>query len=350
MRRGWIILTVLAAIGTYGDAIGQEQQDTADAWAPGEHVRAFYSGHSLSDGVPEAVGQIARSLGHQLDFEVQSVGYSLLRQRAQGEGLNVAEELRQPGKYDVLVVTERHDLPKIARDERTAFHLADMARHMLAGNSDGEVLFYHTWLNLDLADPLPWVDYERTVAAMWECVASRANLDLPARSSGVPRVRVLPGGSALAELVAALWEGTVPGIEASDPGTRVRLLFSDDVHMSEIGRYFMGLVHYAVLFGQSPEGAEIPGFLPVETGRAMQQLAWQHAATYGRGANAAAQHDMAACRDLMANEVCPAYAAFRQGTRVPILGALKRQSDTSRCRRTYSDGQDPDNPFAAPGN
>ena len=47
--------------------------------------------------------------------------------------------------------------------------------------------------------------------AMWECVASRANLDLPGRDN-VPRVRVGPGGGALAELVAALWNDKVPGV------------------------------------------------------------------------------------------------------------------------------------------
>jgi hypothetical protein len=87
------------------------------AWTPRDHVRAFYSGHSLSEGVPEIVEQIARPLGYRRDFEEQILGYSLLRQRTKGAGLNVAEELRQPrrlasgDKYDVLVVAERHDLP-----------------------------------------------------------------------------------------------------------------------------------------------------------------------------------------------------------------------------------------------
>jgi hypothetical protein len=139
--------------------MSEEAREAAgtSAWAPRDHVRAFYSGHSLSEGVPEVVEQIARSLGHRLDFETQVLGYSLLRQRTKGEvtsatewpgyraghnrkgaGLNVAEELRQRrrlapgGRYDVLVVTERHDLPGIARKERTAFYLADMARHLLA--------------------------------------------------------------------------------------------------------------------------------------------------------------------------------------------------------------------------
>jgi len=244
-RLSMILATLIILNGDWGVAMSEEAREAAgtSAWAPREHVRAFYSGHSLSEGVPEVVEQIARSLRHRLNFEVQVLGYSLLRQRTKGEvpsssewpgyraghnrgsaGLNVAEELRQPrrlapgDKYDVLVVTERHDLPDIARKERTAFYLTDMAKHLLAGNPDAEVLLYHTWLNVDPDAPSPWIDYERAVSPMWECIASRANLDLPARGN-VPRVRVLPGGSALAELAAALWDGKVPGIAV---GARVR--------------------------------------------------------------------------------------------------------------------------------
>jgi len=253
-RLGAILASALMILnGVGGVAMSEEAREATatSAWAPRDHVRAFYSGHSLSDGVPEVVEQIARSLGHRLDFETQSMGYSLLRQRTRGEvpsasdwpgyragsnrggaGVNVAEELRQPrrlgsgDKYDALVVTERHDLPAIARKERTAFYLTDMAKHLLAGNPDAEVLFYHTWLNLDPDAPWSWINYERAVSPMWECIASRANLDLPARGN-TPRIRVLPGAVALAELTAALWEGKVPGVKGTNPGERVRLLFSD---------------------------------------------------------------------------------------------------------------------------
>jgi hypothetical protein len=370
-----VILAALIILnGDRGVAMSEEAREAAgmSVWAPRDHVRAFYSGHSLSEGVPEVVEQIARSLGHRLDFEAQILGYSLLRERTKGEvpsasewpgyraghnrgsaGLNVAEELRQPrrlapgDKYDVLVVTERHDLPAIARTERTAFYLTDMAKHLLIGNPDAEVLLYHTWLHVDPDAPWPWIDYERAVSPMWECIASRANLDLPARGD-VPRVRVLPGGGALAELVAALWDGKVPGVAASAPGARVRLLFSDNVHMSDVGRYFIALVHYAVLFGRNPGGAAIPTPLPPETGRYMQTLAWQYVVSYGQRANAAVRRDMATCRTLMQKEVCPAYAAFRQSKGVPVLAILKRQFDTYCCRREYADAHDPENPFASP--
>jgi hypothetical protein len=368
-----ILAALIILSGPGGVAMSEEAREATgvSAWKPRDHIRAFYSGHSLSEGVPEVVEQIARSLGHRLDFETQSMGYSLLRQRTKGEvpsasewpgyragsnrgatGLNVAEELRQPrrlasgDKYDALVVTERHDLPAIARKERTAFYLTDMARHLLTGNPDAEVLLYHTWLNLDPDAPWPWIDYERAVLPMWECVASRANLDLPARGN-VPRVRVLPGGGALAELAAAMWEGKVPGVAGTSPGERVRLLFSDNVHMSDAGRYFIALVHYAVLFGRNPEGAAIPTPLAPETGRYMQTLAWQYAVSYGKRANAAVRRDMATCRTLMQKEVCPAYAAL-QSQGVPVLATLKRQYNAYRCGREYADAHDPENPFASP--
>ncbi|UPJ51698.1 hypothetical protein IVB30_10300 [Bradyrhizobium sp. 200] len=362
-----MILAALIMLNGGGVAMSEEAREAAgmSAWPPRDRVRAFYSGHSLSEGVPEVVEEIARSLGHRLDFEAQVLGYSLLRQRTKGEvtsaaewpgyraghnrkgaGLNVAEELRQPDKYDVLVVTERHDLPAIARKERTAFYLTDMTKHLLTGNPDAEVLLYHSWLNVDPDAPWPWIDYERAILPMWECIASRANLDLPARGD-VPRVRVLPGGGALAEVAAALWDGKVPGVAANSPGERVRLLFSDNVHMSETGRYFIALAHYAVLFGRSPEGAAMPASLAPVTGRYMQTLAWQYAASYGQRANAAARRDMATCRTLMQSQVCPAYAAF-QSKGVPVLATIRRQFNTYLCGREYADGHDAENPFASP--
>lgn len=379
MRKVWLarLCAVLASwiifAGCGGLVMSEEARkgESASAWTSRDHVRAFYSGHSLTEGIPEVVAQIAQSLRHRLDFEVQVMGYSLLRQRTKGEvpsasdwpgyraghnrrgaGLNVAEELRHPRrltpgeKYDVLVVTERHDLPAIARSERTAFYLTEMAKQLVAGNPDAEVLFYHSWLHLNPDAPWPWIDYERAISPMWECLASRANLDLPARAGG-PRVRVLPGGSALAEMAAALWDGKVPGISVDAPGARVRLLFSDSVHMSDVGRYYMALVHYAILFGRSPVGAVVPRAISPEFGRFMQDLAWQFASSYGKGANAAAQRDMATCRSLMQEDVCPAYVAFQKGTRVPVVATLKRQLDTYFCRREYVDGRDPANPFAS---
>lgn len=338
------------------------------AWTHRTELRAFYSGHSLSDGLPEVVEQIARARGQNFEFEVQTAGYSTIRERTQGadrgarewtgyragqnrrgSGLDVARELRAPtrlsgeGPYDVLVVTERHDLPVVARAEQTALYLTHFARQLLAGNPRGEVLLYHSWLDLDVAAPHAWVNYERSVRRLWECVASRANLELGAADA--PRVRVLPGGSALAELVMALWEGRVPEISAQSGAERVQAVFADNVHLSDLGRYFLGLVHYAVLYGQSPEGAPIPSALAPAAGKFMQQLAWQHVREYGRIVDAAARRDMASCRSLLTNELCPAYHRLRTRNDTSWLVGVKRTLQAYRCGRGYVDPDDAENPF-----
>ena len=337
------------------------------AWRERGAVRAFYSGHSLSDGVPELVEQIARARGHTLAFEVQTAGYSLLRERTrgsdphaseysgyrsgnnrQGSGLDVASELRAPKRlgpgerYDALVVTERHDLPVVACDEQTATYLVHAARQLLAGNPEAEIYLYHTWLELDVSAPRAWIAYEKSVRRLWECVASRANLALDATAVG-PRVRVLPGGSALAELVEALWDGKVPGLARLAPAERVKLLFRDNVHPSDTGRYYLALVHYAVLYGQSPEGAALPAGIEPELGTFMQQLAARHVRTYGAIANAAARRSMAFCREVMQREICAAYHQLRSGS--GLVAALKRKAKVYDCQRSYAGADDPDNPF-----
>ena len=78
----------------------------------------------------------------------------------------------------------------------------------------------------------------------------------------------------------------------------------------------------------------------------MQTLAWQYAVSYGQRANDSARRDMASCRTLMQKEVCPAYAALRQGK--GVLATVKRQFETYSCRREYADAKDPENPFGSP--
>jgi hypothetical protein len=333
-------------------------------------VRAFYSGHSLSDGVPEAVAAIAASLQREFDYEFQSRAGSLLRERTKGadvdaadfsgyrsgrnrrgEGLDVAKELRgerAPGRssapYDVLVVTERHDLPWSAYHESTARYLEHMVEQLATGNRGAQAFLYHTWLELDLDAPEPWIRYERSARRLWECVASRTNQEL--REHGrAGRVRVLPGATALAELVEEVLAGRVPGLDAGDARQRLRWLFRDEVHLAPAGIYFMGLVHYAVLFGQSPEGAVAPGDVPAAAVKPMQALAFQHARAYGQIAHAAAGRDMGACRGFAAYAMCPAFSALRGARDAGWLTRFSRMREQRACQQHYLERDDPKNPF-----
>lgn len=89
------------------------------------------------------------------------------------------------------------------------------------------------------------------------------------------RVGVIPGGLALVSLKHAVEAGRVPGMTGFFSS-----LFADGIHLTGAGRYFIGLVHYACLYGRSPVGLPAVGtngFVPTLTpaqARVFQQIAW----------------------------------------------------------------------------
>jgi len=328
--------------------------------AHAETLRAFYSGHSLSDGIPERVLEIAASLGRGLEFEFQSIPGSPIRLRTRGNdlsatgfpglktgrnrrgsGLDVEAELKQ--RYDVLVVTERHDLPYTAVTEHTAEYLRVLHDLVVRGNPSAQTLLYHGWLPIEFDKPQEFVAYERAALVLWECVASAVNGRLSSERRS-DRVKVLPGATALADLVERLARGGVPGAAGSTAAERVRLLFSDEVHLAPPGRYFMGAVHFAALFGRTPEGAAVPAEIPVELGRYMQRLAWEHVEGYSMRAVAAAERDKDLCRDYATQVMCPRmFERFdRKKGGIDGLRNVKRKLD---LQRVYADPNHPDNPF-----
>jgi hypothetical protein len=326
---------------------------------PASTLRAFYSGHSLSDGIPEQVMGIAQSLSAPFDFEFQSLPGSLIRKRTKGvdpnvpgwpglktganrrgSGLDVEAALRSP--WDALVVTERHGLPRDALEEETARYLRVLHDFAIAGNPNAQTLLYHTWLPIDFARPHAFVDYERAVLVLWECVASALNRDLEAAGRS-DRIRVLPGGTALADLVEMLARGDIPSVQGATPGERVKVLFSDHVHLTPSGKYFMGAVHYAALFGKSPEGAEIPAGIPGDLGTAMQKLAWEHVRTYSTRARAASARSMDVCRDYAVRVIVPRFHEhlFKGGA----IDAIRNAKRRTALQSAYADRNNPKNPF-----
>jgi hypothetical protein len=326
---------------------------------PRATVRAFYSGHSLSDGIPAEVQAIAQSRGQSLEYQFQSIPGSLIRQRTKGEnpdapdwpgfragqnregsGLDVEAELRRrpahvpnPDAYDVLVVTERHDLPYAIYDEHTIDYLRVLQDRLIEGNPQAQDYLYHSWLEIDLDAPEHFVRYERDALPLWECVASAVNRGLEADGRR-DRVRVLPGATALAELVEQLARGALPGASGATARERIQPLFSDRVHLTPLGRYFIGAVHYAALFGQSPEGSPAPAGVSPELARELQRIAWQHVSAYAPRSSVAAQRSAAVCTDYAVRVMCPAFAAHpRDESSVSIISGLKQNW---QCRRGFA--------------
>ena len=104
------------------------------------------------------------------------------------------------------------------------------------------------------------MDYYRAILKEWNSV------------SGNKPVRLVPGGPALIRLEHTIAEGKLPGV--SDFGA---FTFDDAIHLSAPGRYLVTLVHYACIFGESPEGKVTwaGSGLPQEQAAILQRIAWE---------------------------------------------------------------------------
>jgi hypothetical protein len=154
-----------------------------------------------------------------------------------------AREALQSAQYDAFVLTEMVELKDAIRYHGTPQALADWALLARGARPDIRIYLYETWHRLD--DPAGWaarVAQDR--ALLWEDKVLR-----PAMArEGVGVVYVIPAGQVMAAVIAAAEAGTLPGI--SDRAA----LFSDEIHLTDLGAYVVALTHYAVLMGRSPVG------------------------------------------------------------------------------------------------
>jgi len=291
----------------------------------------FISGHSLMDNpYADYLQLINQSLNVQYQWNQQIGIGSPIRVRTSGNQLppndwlgyhsgknrdsfdmDVISELTSPttigpnALYDALLITERHDIVDVIRWEYTNSLLHHYHNRLLAGNDQGETYLYHSWLNIDPADPQDWIGFETLMLNAWECVADKVNLTL--QSEGKTRsINVIPAGWALTQLLQHILDDEVPGFSGTD-AQKIDDLFSDNVHLNEAGVYYMAAISFAVVNKRSPEGAAIPAVIANNTAVVLQQLAWQYAQEYLANYR---PKTMASCRQIMVNQICPRYFNF----------------------------------------
>jgi hypothetical protein len=317
----------------------------------------FFSGHSLTDNpLPEYVTAIAQSLRATAWWNQQNIVGSPIAARTRGNdssgtafpgyregknrvgsGMDVVSELRNPQtidgqRYDTLIITERHDIVNTIVWENTIGYTRHFHDRLIEGNPQASTYLYHSWLGMpDKTAPRNWVNFERAVAPAWQCVAARVNESL-ALVGRRDRVVYLPAGLALASLVEQATQGTgVAGVTGSSVRETVDRLFSDDVHLTSLGIYYVALVNYASVYRQSPVGAWAPSGVTATQARSLQDVAWQavtaHFTTYS-------EPDNAQCRAVMRDSVCPAFYNFTN--RSDLVGT---------CPSTFS-GTAQNNPFS----
>ncbi len=297
--------------------------DTSGSTQAAPIQRLFVSGHSLTDPpMPAYLETIARSQGTPLQWNMQSIPGSPIRMRTDGSGpadayrhgtnregsnLDVLAEWRTPktvsgGLYDALLVAEQHGVLTALSFHDTPSALAGIHRQFTNINPAGTVWLYESWLSVDNKDdPSRWIAYERAASPVWQCVAASASRTLAAQGKPAT-IEAVPSGAALASLVEQAVAGRVDGLRAATPREAMNKLFTDDVHLTPLGHYYIASVVYATLWQRTPVGAQVPADVDAQAARALQQQAW------------------AFVSDWRATRRSPTFAACREQLRASFIG------------------------------
>ena len=292
-------VATVALLATF--AFGASGEARAPSFSPPAPIasdadRLFISGHSLTDRpLPDMLEAMANGAGRELSWQRQHIGGSSIRQRSAGIGeqtlgsgfaagtdrdgnpIDVLAEFNATaatGPYDVLIITEWHRALDAMWREGTAAHLRAFQDRFIGSNPAGLTYFFAPWADLsDLADPSDWVGYERRASPIWQCMVDTVNSGLAAGGRD-DRVHFIPASLALAELVARLTSGeAVAGFENFDSGEAIAQLFTDRVHLTEVGTYFVAAVTYATVFGDDAAASPLPASLDARQAESLRLLA-----------------------------------------------------------------------------
>ncbi|MCK6550885.1 hypothetical protein L6R52_33920 [Myxococcota bacterium] len=267
---------------------GVVRPDAGPAVDGGQRTRArpYFIGHSLvNHDMPAMVQDIARGLGMDHVYDVQVKNGTVLRvawdevnppgegRAADGEDGRPNTGLRLPGvarnalptgQFDVVVMTELGPIDNHVTWNCTAAYALEFYNLAVRANPETQVYYYETWGFHTDADYQGFIARSREV--IYEYVidgvnnpsvpprrpAGNGNCPHPSppatREPGKPML-MIPAGRGMALLDAAIQAGTVPGITSRSQ------LFRDQIHLTDLGNYFVALVQYATIYGRDPAGA-----------------------------------------------------------------------------------------------
>jgi hypothetical protein len=248
----------------------------------GNGLRAYHIGNSLTDGMNYYTQQLAIAAGFKDHFtDRQTIPGAPLWMNYQSDG-------------------------GFGTPHRKAFvgfaPLTDLVMQTFISNSDSEdpefSLKFYEDARVKSPNIRPWIygqwesvtpserepnstSWETRNRALMRIYLAHA-LNFNAATKG-KKTEVIPGGLALINLKKAFDAGKVPGLKDFFASN-----FSDDLHLSEAGRQFIGMVIFSNLYNQSPVGLPIvkigdngPAVTP-EQNKVYQQVAWDTVQSFRR--------------------------------------------------------------------
>lgn len=289
-----------------------------------QSTNAYYIGHSLTDYIPTMVHRLSEDRSSvEFDWEFQSIPGSPLsyhwgkmaennpNTRPHAHSFFEQSNGLPAGDFDALILTESVPM-NLNKIEYTYPYADSFYLYAEDHNPDIQVYVYEIWhclpngIGADCAR-LPaeaaWRQKLVDDLEVWERVVDSLN---SAHTPNKP-VCMIPGGQGLIKLYDAVLAGELPGIPQMDS------LFEDQIHLNDIGRYYIALIHFALLHNQNPQGLtnelrtqwgglykKIP---TVAQAAVLQRLAWETVNEYPRTCLSGAAQSSAQTRSSSQNIV-----------------------------------------------
>ncbi len=216
-------------------------------------------GHSLfaADG-PDMLQEALRAGLGQGEVRAQIINGAPLRYNWQesdsAEGVDARDVLPE-GKTTHLILTEAIPLANHTRWSDTEVYAQAFFGLAAAANPTVKVYLQETWHSLksgtgaavanDDNAHIPWRERLGSDLPAWEGIAAAVS---DGRSSDSATIEVIPAGQAMGRLYDEIAAERVPEL------TEINALFADDIHLNDLGHYFVAMVQYATLTGKDPVG------------------------------------------------------------------------------------------------
>tara|TARA_R110002072_G_scaffold253821_2_gene412605 strand:- start:4075 stop:6612 length:2538 start_codon:yes stop_codon:yes gene_type:complete len=251
-------------------------------------------GHSLfgTDG-PDMLQEALRAGQGQGTVRAQIINGARLRynweESDKAEGVD-ARAVLPDGATSHLILTEAIPLANHTQWSDTEVYAQAFFGLAVAANPDTKVYLQETWHSLnsgtgvavehDLQADVPWRARLDQDLPIWQgIVASVAAGNRTETAS----IALIPAGQAMARLYDEIAAERVPGV------TAIGAFFSDDIHLSDLGHYFVAMVQYATITGADPLG--LPNAFNDRWGKAfdapdadlartLQRIAWEAVRAY----------------------------------------------------------------------
>ncbi|MFY9243653.1 MAG: T9SS type A sorting domain-containing protein [Polaribacter sp.] len=254
----------------------------------------YFIGHSLiGHAIPTMLDQMANASGVNYTGSRQIINGAPLQfnwnNPTLGEVGNYEIDLAT-GNYNTLVITEAIPLKNHLEWSDTFNVSNNFYNYFYNYITNGQVYIYETWHCINSGTPagcaydgedhINWRQRLDEDLDDWESIVINLNNLHPNTE-----VLVVPGGQAVAALYDAVLNNEITGVN------NISYFFADDIHLNDIGSYYMACVMYATLFRQSPIGLIFNTEDPWGTaynspgevlGTKLQELAFETVCNYSR--------------------------------------------------------------------